>query len=489
MKESYISKARGNRCVLLAGVFVIACLFCIQCTLFISLNEASARDWGEDKGVFALRSKKQIGGEYSNKTASRKESLININLYDIDLDVYDFVATGKVIVPTFKVTYTGNDKKIPELLPEDSYTVVYQRIIAGDEGETYETVVGAVEPGDYRIKVTGVEKKGYKGSITTDFSVYNRNDLMLADTVIEGDKPANEIPPSFIYTGKPIYPHITVTLAGVLLVAGKDYTVWYEKGPADSATGNPCIPVNDGEYIIHVVGKCNYVGETGRLFFIYDSMDLSNFGWKMYGDTTSSNQSRYQYTGKQILIRDKLVFGDNNHGKVLNRKYYTLKYWRFTKQEKLKRVRGGLVKPGEYEVLAYAKKNSPYRGHSYNLDVKVYRETYASVKLNDWYVDYSTISYANDDYNTSRKHARTYILGKRVQVIEKRSFEGCRAKTLVVKTKKLTKKSIKGSLNRSGFTTVRIAVGSRAQNLKYGRIYKNAFSKSNVGKKVTVTIS
>ena len=59
-------------------------------------------------------------------------------------------------------------------------------------------------------------------------------------------------------------------------------------------------------------------------------------------------------------------------------------------------------------------------------------------------------------------------------------------KTVTVKSKKLTKKSVKGSLKGSSVKTVKVNVGSKKLNKKYVKTYKKAFSKKNCGKKVTV---
>ena len=78
-------------------------------------------------------------------------------------------------------------------------------------------------------------------------------------------------------------------------------------------------------------------------------------------------------------------------------------------------------------------------------------------------------------------------LGPKVRAIKKNVFKKCgRLKTLVIKTKKLTKKSVKGCLKGSKVKIVKIAVGSISSNKKYTKKYRKLFIKTLVGKKVQV---
>ena len=102
--------------------------------------------------------------------------------------------------------------------------------------------------------------------------------------------------------------------------------------------------------------------------------------------------------------------------------------------------------------------------------------------------------------------------GAAVTVIMPKAFKGCKAmtkcapfsskklkkigsyalsgakklKTLVLKTKKLTKKGVKGALKGSKVKTVKVKVGSAKTNKKYVKKYKKYFTKANCGKKVKV---
>jgi hypothetical protein len=66
------------------------------------------------------------------------------------------------------------------------------------------------------------------------------------------------------------------------------------------------------------------------------------------------------------------------------------------------------------------------------------------------------------------------------------AFKGSKATKLVVKTKKLTKKSVKGCLKGSKIKTVKVSLGKKSVNKKYVKKYKKIFTKKNAGRKVSV---
>ena len=70
--------------------------------------------------------------------------------------------------------------------------------------------------------------------------------------------------------------------------------------------------------------------------------------------------------------------------------------------------------------------------------------------------------------------------------INTNAFKGSKATKLIVRTKKLTKKSVKGSLKGSKIKTVKVKVGKKSVNKKYVKKYKKIFTKKNAGKKVSV---
>ena len=82
--------------------------------------------------------------------------------------------------------------------------------------------------------------------------------------------------------------------------------------------------------------------------------------------------------------------------------------------------------------------------------------------------------------------ARTVTIGKNVTTLAGEAFKGTKVTKLIVKSKKLTKKSVKGSLKGSKVKTVKVKVGKRSVNKKYVKKYKKIFTKKNCGKKVKV---
>lgn len=84
--------------------------------------------------------------------------------------------------------------------------------------------------------------------------------------------------------------------------------------------------------------------------------------------------------------------------------------------------------------------------------------------------------------------ATVKIEGKTFQVagIQKNAFKGTKVKTVTVKSKKLTKKSVRGSLKGSKIKTIKVKVGKKKVNKQYVKKYKKIFTKKNAGRKVVV---
>ena len=82
--------------------------------------------------------------------------------------------------------------------------------------------------------------------------------------------------------------------------------------------------------------------------------------------------------------------------------------------------------------------------------------------------------------------ATTVTISKNIKKVSSKAFSGSKATKLIVKSKKLTKKSVKNSLKGSKVKTVKVKVGTWKQNKAYVKKYKKIFTKSNAGKKVTV---
>ena len=82
--------------------------------------------------------------------------------------------------------------------------------------------------------------------------------------------------------------------------------------------------------------------------------------------------------------------------------------------------------------------------------------------------------------------ATKITLGAKVKKISKKAFSATKAKTIVVKTKKLKKSAVKGALKSSKVKTIIVKVGTAKVNKQYVAKYKKLFVKNVAGKKATV---
>jgi len=90
-------------------------------------------------------------------------------------------------------------------------------------------------------------------------------------------------------------------------------------------------------------------------------------------------------------------------------------------------------------------------------------------------------------FSSARAKVKSATVGKNVAKIGAAAFTGCaKLKVLTLKTKKLTAKGVRGSLKGSKVTTVKVKVGTVAQNKKYASAYTKYFVKANSGRKVDV---
>lgn len=93
---------------------------------------------------------------------------------------------------------------------------------------------------------------------------------------------------------------------------------------------------------------------------------------------------------------------------------------------------------------------------------------------------------AADVQNAASTGATSVVLGPSVKKVSKNAFKGTNINTIVVKTKKLKAKSVKGSLKGSKVKTVKVEIGSKKVNKKFVKKYKKIFTKKNAGKKAKV---
>ena len=82
--------------------------------------------------------------------------------------------------------------------------------------------------------------------------------------------------------------------------------------------------------------------------------------------------------------------------------------------------------------------------------------------------------------------AKTLTIGAYLTTLMTKPFSGSKVTKLTVKSKKLKKATVKGSLKGSKVKTIKVKVGKKNLNLKYKNKYKKIFTKKNCGKKVSV---
>jgi len=102
-------------------------------------------------------------------------------------------------------------------------------------------------------------------------------------------------------------------------------------------------------------------------------------------------------------------------------------------------------------------------------------------------INKSTVT-AADIKKASNLGATTVTLGAKVKKISKNAFKGTKINTVIVKTKKLKKASVKKALTGSKVTKIKVNIGKKKVNKTYVKKYKKIFTKKNAGKKVKVSL-
>ena len=84
--------------------------------------------------------------------------------------------------------------------------------------------------------------------------------------------------------------------------------------------------------------------------------------------------------------------------------------------------------------------------------------------------------------------ATTVTIGKNVTTLAPEAFKGSNVKTITIKSKNLTKKSVKNAFKglKVKKLIVKIKVGSKKENKKYIKKYKKFFTKKNIGVKAVI---
>ncbi|MBQ6623472.1 MAG: hypothetical protein IJH57_02520, partial [Mogibacterium sp.] len=112
-----------------------------------------------------------------------------------------------------------------------------------------------------------------------------------------------------------------------------------------------------------------------------------------------------------------------------------------------------------------------------------------TVTVNAATVNATAINKAVKAAGGSSKYVTKIVLGKKVKRISKGAFKSyTKVKTLEIRSKKLKKNYVRGSLKNSKVTTIKVNVGKKKANMTYVNKYKKIFTKKNVGKKVKIKL-
>ncbi len=151
------------------------------------------------------------------------------------------------------------------------------------------------EVGTYYAVFTG--KGEYTGTASTSFSIRASNDLSAAEVTCKK---------YYVYTGQPVQVEdLQVTLNGLVLTEGKDYTVWYDTNGYVSQTPPVGTPLpgeeNKGVTISLIIrGTGAYTGEAKTSFEIVPQEDILNgatiTGPAVYQQGTPVNSADFTVT-------------------------------------------------------------------------------------------------------------------------------------------------------------------------------------------------
>ena len=151
------------------------------------------------------------------------------------------------------------------------------------------------EVGTYYAVFTG--KGEYTGTTSTSFSIRASNDLSAAEVTCKK---------YYVYTGQPVQlEDLQVTLNGLVLTKGKDYTVWYDTNGHESQTPPDGTPLpgeeNKGVTISLIIrGTGAYTGEAKTSFEIVPQEDILNgatiTGPAVYQQGTPVNSADFTVT-------------------------------------------------------------------------------------------------------------------------------------------------------------------------------------------------
>ena len=82
---------------------------------------------------------------------------------------------------------------------------------------------------------------------------------------------------------------------------------------------------------------------------------------------------------------------------------------------------------------------------------------------------------------------RTVVLGKNIKNIKKNAFRRSKARTLIIRTKLLARKNVKGSFRGSKLKYAQVTVGDAAANKRVAAKYRLVLSAGITGRTLKIT--
>lgn len=276
----------------------------------------------------------------------------------------------------------------------------------------------------------GVTKGDYKANLGIGFNEITSNDLIL-DVRSKENFDKGHLPGAI---------HVDVTDEGGKLS---------DKDKSDMAAAVAKVP--NGARLVIVCNSGNLLAYRAMSFFMADKTDAGLDNLKKVS---------YLIGGDKVIPADKKVT---------------------TEEENTPAITDGqtaVVDGATVQVLSASAKTAVYVKAPNKKNVTVP----ATVSVNGQTLDVVQIG----PKAFTGKKIRKATVGANVSKIAKNAFKGSKATKMVVKSKKLKKASVKGSLKGSKIKTVQVKVGKKKDNKKYVKKYKKIFTKKNAGKKVKI---
>ena len=262
---------------------------------------------------------------------------------------------------------------------------------------------------------------------------------------------------------------------GYIKATGGDY---YQYSWRDSNSGGAGIGGGDG-------GAGGDITISGGTVIADGGLRAAGIGAGADGDGNPTNVTlKYSDASRDISINNESFSFDSSYEKV------TVKL----ENDFMDKEKGTVFKTGEYkgnDISALENKTlvASTKVSETDDELNNVNKNDAVITFNTKTVNTKTVKAAAAKSGENIKDVKTIVLGKKVKKIGKGAFKSYRsAGTLVVKTGKLKKTTVKKALSGSKITKVKVKVGNRRTNKKYVRIYKNIFTKKNVGRKVKVSL-